>query len=85
MEQVLPIIVSTWEALEGVASQNCPVIYVEEGLYRAQSARIGALMADHHYVLSIRRGKKGVFFLLTAGENRFDHSRHQIRDPSAIL
>lgn len=85
MEQVLPIIVSTWEALEAAAPQNCPVIYVEEELYRARSARIGTLMADHHYALSIQRGKKGVFFLLTAGENRFDHSRHRIHDPQAIL
>lgn len=85
MEQILPIIVSTWEALEAVAPQGCPVIYVEEGLYRVQSARIGALMAANHYALFIRRGRKGVFFLLTRGENRFVHSRHQIRDPAGIL
>lgn len=85
MEQILPIIVSTWEALEAVVPQNCPVIYVEEGLYREQGVRIRGLMAEYHYALFFRRGQRGVFFLLTQGENRFDHSCHQIRDPFGIL
>lgn len=85
MEQILPVIASTWEALEATAPMGLPVIYIDEGFYRADAARIGALMAAHHYALFIRRGRKGVFFLLTQGENRFDHSRHQIRDSAGIL
>lgn len=85
MQRILPIMVSTWEAMTGAASAQCPVIYVDEGFYRTRAAEIRAEMARHSYVLSWKKGKQGVFFLLTAGENRFDHSRQEIYDPFDIL
>lgn len=85
MENIIPIIATTWKALESAAEKGCPVVYVDIELYRIRAAAIRELMAQNHYVLSWKRGKKGVFFLLTAGEHRFDHSRHRIHDPFDIL
>lgn len=85
MQKILPIIVTTWEAMVGAASEQCPVIYVDEGFYRSRTAEIRAEMARHSYVLSWKKGKQGVFFLLTTGENRFDHARQEIYDPLGIL
>lgn len=85
MENIIPIITTTWEALEAAAAEGCPVVYVDIGLYRARAAEVRALMGQNRYVLSRSRGNKGVFFLLTSGKNRFDHSRHRIHDPFGIL
>lgn len=85
MERILPIMVSTWEALEAAAPEQWPVVYVDEGLYRTRGQDIRSLMGAHHYALFWKRGRHGVFFLLTQGKNRFDHSRHQIHDPAGIL
>lgn len=85
MQQIIPIIVTTMEALEAASAEGWPVIYVDEGLYRVQASRIRERMARHHYALFWKRGRKGVFFLLTQGERRFDHDRHVIHDPAGIL
>jgi len=83
MQKIIPIIAGTWEALIAAAAEHCPVIYVEEALYRAQAAAIRQELSG--YVISWKKGKKGVFFLLAAGENRFDHTRHEIYDPYSLL
>lgn len=85
MQKIIPIIVSTWAALEAAAAEGCPVIYVEDRLYRAKAAGIRELMGSYGYVLSWKRGRQGVFFLLALGEKRFDHSRQEIYDPMDIL
>lgn len=85
MENIIPIIATTRESLEAAAAEGCPLIYVDMALYRTRAAEIRELMAQNHYVLSRKQGRKGVFFLLTAGKNRFDHSRHRIHDPLGIL
>lgn len=84
-KKILPMIVTTMEALTFTAAQDVPVIYVEDILYDAHPGLIRQLLGDRGYVLSVSRGKKGVFFLSCAGPHPFRHEEHEISDPMHIL
>lgn len=84
-KKILPVIVTTVEALRAVADRDVPVIYVENVLYSGQAGAIRSLLADRGYVLSATRGRRGVFFLQSSGEHAFRHELHEISDPMNIL
>ena len=84
-KRILAIQVSTWEALENTAVEHAPVIHVDHTLYAQNPARAWETLGRQGYVLSARKGRSGVFFLLSTGENRFCHDTHEIEDPLGIL
>lgn len=84
-KRILPVQVSTWEALSDAAAEGWTVVHVDFALYRGDPGRIRELMARNGYILSARPGKRGVFFLLQTGERRFQHDCHEIHDPANIL
>ena len=84
-KKILPMIVSTMEALECIAGQDVPVIYVENPLYTSQPFKIRHLLGQQGYLLSSNPGRRGVFFLRTSGEHAFRHEFHEISDPMHIL
>lgn len=84
-KRVLPVIVYTWEALEGAAEEGPPVIYADHSLYVRAPAAIREMLGGYGYVLSSRPGKQGVFFLLNRGEGCFRDELHEIHDPLNIL
>ena len=84
-KKILPLIVSTMEALEGIAGQDVPVIYVENPLYTAQPFKIRQLLGERGYRLRDDPGIRGVFFLRTGGEHAFRKDLHEIHDPLHIL
>jgi len=84
-KKILPMIVTTMEALVITAGQDVPVIYVEDLLYDAHPGQIRQLLGDRGYVLSVNRGRNGVFFLNCAGPKAFRHEEQEISDPMHIL
>lgn len=84
-KEIMPIMVSTMDALRLAAGEGWPVIHVHRSLYDQAPAQIRRLLAEQGYILSARPGKQGVFFLLYMGEDRFRHQLHEIRDPQDIL
>lgn len=62
MQKILPIIVTTREALASAAAEQCPVIYVDEGFYRACPSVIGEELSARGYLLSWKKGKRVSFF-----------------------
>lgn len=84
-KQILPIQVSTWEALTAAAAEGCTVVHVDQQLYMQEPGKIRERMGSHGYILSAKPGKRGVFFLLHTGPRRFQHDCHEIHDPANIL
>lgn len=84
-KRILPVIVCTWEALEGAAEDGPPVIYADNALYTQDPAGVRELLGEQGYVLSSKPGKQGVFFLLNRGEGCFRDELHEIHDPLNIL
>ena len=84
-KKILPMIVTTMEALSITADQDVPVIYVEDSLYHIHPGQIRQFLGDRGYVLSINRGRKGVFFLKYSGANPFLQDTQEISDPLHIL
>lgn len=84
-KQVLPVMAFSWEALAGAAEEAPPVIYVDRPLYNQCPGRIREVLGQNGYVLSVRTGKRGVFFLLTRGPSRFCPDTQEIHDPLHIL
>lgn len=84
-KKILPMIVTTMEALRAIADQDVPVIYVEDSLYGTLPGQIRQFLEDRGYVLSVNRGRKGVFFLNRAGKHPFLPELQEISDPKHIL
>lgn len=84
-KQILPVQVSTWDALTAVAAEGWTVVHVDLALYRSDPGPIRNVMGRNGYVLSAKPGKSGVFFLLQTGPRRFQHDCHEIHDPANIL
>lgn len=84
-KQILPVQVSTWDALSSAAAAGWTVVHVDHALYRDDPGKIRDIMGSNGYVLSAKPGKRGVFFLLQTGSRRFQHDCHEIRDPDHIL
>lgn len=84
-EKVLPIMVSSPDAMQHAAEEQWTVIYVDRAFYNRRPDQVHRIMAAHNYVLSIQAGAKGVFFLLQAGPRKFCHHIHEIHDPCGIL
>lgn len=77
---ILPIMATTLQALQGCVEDRVSVIYVDEGLYQAQTEKIRDLMEKQGYLpadIPLKRGR-----LFTAG---IDWSVTQICDPLDIL
>ena len=85
MKHVLPVITGTREALINSATDGVPVIYVENTLYQENADVITEKLSRFGYIPAEQQGKRGVFFLLTHGEYRFDPEHHEIHDPLNIL
>lgn len=77
---ILPIMATTLQALQGCVEDRVSVIYVDEGLYQAQTEKIRNLMDKQGYLpadIPLKRGR-----LFAAG---IDWSVTQICDPLDIL
>lgn len=83
-KKVLPVIVSTREALETALPEGPHVIYVDRTLYSRDSAWVRAKAQIYGYTPGAE-GVRGTFFLRTGGDDPFDPERHEIHDPQGIL
>lgn len=84
--KLLPIIISTEEALENIlANDRATVLYIENRLYRKAPALFTQILREHGYAPAGQVKKQGVLFLKTTGPYRFDPGLHEIHDPYDIL
>lgn len=83
-EKILPLMVTTKEALDEVIKEKYYVLYISDTLcYQLQPQVFDNLYAMG-YVL-IEQGKNGFFFSQTTGKYIFDPNLHEIHDPYHIL
>lgn len=77
---LLTVEISTQEALEEVLTEEIAVLYITAKLYLGLHSTIGQLMAAHGYA-RYQICRRGVLFVKTQGNCKFDPRRHRIALP----
>ena len=83
-EKILPLMVTTKQALDEVINEKYYVLHIADTLYCQLQPQVFDNLYAMGYIL-IDQGKHGLFFAQTTGKYIFDPNLHEIHDPYHIL
>lgn len=70
-KEVIPVIVSTVEALENALAEQCPVICVEKTLYNERQQKLLQRLKAHGYAAGSKIARTVVLFQKVSDKEKF--------------
>ena len=83
-EKVVPVIITTMEALDNALSGDFPLLYLDAFLYDANRRACDGKL-ERYACRFVQRGRAGTFFQRKQSEAEADIFPEQIYDPLCIL
>lgn len=83
--KIMPVIVTTLEALYGSIDDGAGNIYIDGILFSQVRKEAEEILKNGGYTSAVQPGKHGVFFIRCQESNGLEPDIHEIYDPLGIL